>query len=64
MAKYEKILPNESVDIKEFRQKGEYVCASLDEMLPWKRLSSKNWPLKNKPYFNGIHTGKSPQGKL
>ena len=31
---YEKISPKESVDIKESRPNEEYVCLSLDEMLP------------------------------
>ena len=35
VAKYEKISPKESVDIKSLGQSEEYVWLSLDEMLPW-----------------------------
>ena len=64
VAKYEKISPKESVDIKEFMAKwGIYLPVIRRDVAMVTALIQK-LTTKNKPYFNIIHSSKSLQGNL
>ena len=64
VAKYEKISPKESVDIKEFSPKWGICLPVIRWDVAMVTALIQKLRTKNKPYFNSIHTGKSLQGKL
>ena len=64
VVKYEKISPKESVDIKEFRLKWGIWLPVIRWDVAMVTVLIQKLAIKNKLYFNSIHTGKSLQGKL